>query len=124
MPKKLNVRDLLQGTQFEDQAEILATKIEGWGMDNDYDIHNLSSHGLILGINPNVIVAALLEQEAKQPAEEITEAPAVKEPDWLKATPSAAELAEEYGIDLSTVDGSGKDGTIVKKDVELFIEED
>ena len=37
------------------------------------------------------------------------------------ATDSAIELADEYGIDLADVDGSGKDGRILKRDVETLI---
>lgn len=36
----------------------------------------------------------------------------------VKASPAAAALAEELGVDLSTVAGSGKDGTITKSDVQ------
>jgi len=34
------------------------------------------------------------------------------------ATPAAAELAEEKGVDLTTVEGSGEGGKITKPDVE------
>lgn len=36
----------------------------------------------------------------------------------INATASAVELAEELGVDLTTVEGSGKDGKITKPDVE------
>lgn len=35
-----------------------------------------------------------------------------------KATDAARDLAEEEGIDLSKVDGSGEDGKILKSDVQ------
>jgi len=35
-----------------------------------------------------------------------------------RATKEAAELAEELGVDLSSVQGTGKDGKITKPDVE------
>jgi pyruvate/2-oxoglutarate dehydrogenase complex dihydrolipoamide acyltransferase (E2) component len=38
-------------------------------------------------------------------------------PDTPIATEAAAAHAEELGVDLSTVDGTGKDGTIKKSDV-------
>lgn len=38
----------------------------------------------------------------------------------LKASPLAKKIAEDKGIDLSKVQGSGDDGRIVKKDVENF----
>lgn len=36
----------------------------------------------------------------------------------IKATASAVELAAELGVDLSSVEGTGKDGKITKPDVE------
>jgi pyruvate/2-oxoglutarate dehydrogenase complex dihydrolipoamide acyltransferase (E2) component len=39
-----------------------------------------------------------------------------------EATPAAAELAEEKGVDLTEVEGSGQDGRIVKADVEKAAE--
>lgn len=38
----------------------------------------------------------------------------------LKASPLAKRLAEEMGIDISSLAGSGENGRIVKKDVETF----
>lgn len=40
----------------------------------------------------------------------------------VDATPAAEALAEEKGVDLSEVDGSGKDGTVTKADVEAAAE--
>jgi hypothetical protein len=40
----------------------------------------------------------------------------------VDATDSAKKLAEEHKIDLSTVEGTGKDGRIVKPDVEALLE--
>lgn len=42
----------------------------------------------------------------------------------FEATPSAIELAEELGVDLASVEGSGADGKIVKSDVANFAKED
>lgn len=39
----------------------------------------------------------------------------------VDATDAARELAEDEGIDLATVEGSGKDGRITKGDVEAAI---
>lgn len=36
----------------------------------------------------------------------------------LSVTGAAAELADELGVDLSTVTGTGKDGNITKADVQ------
>ena len=40
------------------------------------------------------------------------------------ATPGALEAADEYGIDLTTISGTGKDGKITKADVEATLQED
>lgn len=123
MPKKLNIRELLKGTEYEDLADMLAMKIEGWGLDNDRDVYSLSTHGKVAGINPNLIVEAIINQSLKdpeEPKERVVDA-YEDEPDWLKASPAALDLAAENEIDLSAVDGSGKGGTVIKKDVEKLI---
>jgi pyruvate/2-oxoglutarate dehydrogenase complex dihydrolipoamide acyltransferase (E2) component len=48
-----------------------------------------------------------------------TEEPEQKAPPV--ATANAVKLAEEKGIDLSEVEGTGVNGTIVKKDVEAAV---
>jgi len=44
-----------------------------------------------------------------------------KEPLEVNATATAIELAEQHGIDLSTIEGSGAGGRITKKDVTNLI---
>lgn len=39
------------------------------------------------------------------------------------ATPAAVKLAEEEGVDLSEVEGTGEDGKITKPDVQKFIDD-
>jgi pyruvate dehydrogenase E2 component (dihydrolipoamide acetyltransferase) len=41
--------------------------------------------------------------------------------DRLKASPLAKKLAEEKGIDLNQIQGSGENGRIVRRDVETFV---
>lgn len=56
--------------------------------------------------------------------EELTEVEVIEVPrDGIDATPSARALATEYGVDLSTIPGTGKDGRITRGDVEPFIED-
>lgn len=38
----------------------------------------------------------------------------------MKATPAARRLAEEGGVDLAQVEGSGKDGTVTVRDVRAY----
>ena len=59
-------------------------------------------------------------EAAPAPAvEEIPESPAAstKEPGGVNATSKAVEHAEATRVDLSTVEGTGKDGTVTKADV-------
>jgi len=51
------------------------------------------------------------------------EAPDAPEAGEYDITPAAAELAAEHGIDLSTIEGSGKDGRILKSDIDRAIKE-
>jgi pyruvate dehydrogenase E2 component (dihydrolipoamide acetyltransferase) len=41
----------------------------------------------------------------------------------IKASPLARRLAEDHGVDLASLDGSGPEGRIVRRDVEARIEE-
>ncbi len=46
-----------------------------------------------------------------------TEEPSAEDPSAIEATDTARSLADESGIDLSTLEGSGKGGRILKSDV-------
>jgi len=59
------------------------------------------------------------EPEAEAPSSEAV-AEAIDEVD---ITPAAAELAEENRIDVSTIEGTGKDGRVLKSDVQMAIEQ-
>lgn len=74
------------------------------------------------------------EEEAEETAEELAadEKPEeeVEEPtegkeseEEISITDAARELAEEAGIDISTVEGTGKDGNILKSDIENLIKD-
>lgn len=43
--------------------------------------------------------------------------PPPSDPERTNATPAAARIAEELGVDLSTLKGSGVDGVIIVSDV-------
>lgn len=64
-------------------------------------------------------------EEAPKPAETAAPAPAPStsagDDKRLKASPLAKSMAKEAGIDISTLQGSGDQGRIVKKDVEAAI---
>lgn len=61
------------------------------------------------------------ESAPEEPEEEREEEPGL--PGGVRASPLARRMAEEEGIDLKRVDGSGADGRIVKADVEAFLKE-
>ncbi len=60
---------------------------------------------------------------AKAAAPKAKTAPAdvVSEATEIDATPTARKLAEESGIDLATIKGSGKEGRILKSDIDAVI---
>ena len=59
--------------------------------------------------------------EEKVEAEEAPSEEALEAEIELKITDAARKLAEENGIDLSTVKGTGKDGAILKSDISKLI---
>lgn len=46
-----------------------------------------------------------------------------EEPTTTEATPAAADLAAEHGVDPTEVEGTGADGKVTKADVETHIAE-
>ena len=67
--------------------------------------------------SPAATPAAEPEAEEAAPAEEPSSAPTTASGDRVKASPLAKKIAQEKGVDLSGVSGSGPGGRIVKKDV-------
>ncbi len=71
--------------------------------------------------------AAAPQPAAPQPQPQPAAAPAPQEEapadtdDRLKASPLAKKLAQEKGIDLQQVKGSGDNGRIIKRDVDSFV---
>ncbi len=68
----------------------------------------------------------VVEEEVEEEQVEAEEAPveeAVEAEIELKITDAARKLAEENGIDLSTVKGTGKDGAILKSDISKLIKD-
>tara|TARA_R110000868_G_scaffold304437_10_gene565143 strand:+ start:15321 stop:16559 length:1239 start_codon:yes stop_codon:yes gene_type:complete len=65
--------------------------------------------------------AEVKEEKDSEPSKDETSTPASSsENGRVKASPLAKKIAEDKGIDLSGVSGSGPEGRIVKKDVEDF----
>jgi len=67
------------------------------------------------------IEAVKMEEEKVEEKRE--EAPLPSETERIRVSPVARRLAEEHGIDLSQIQGSGPGGRIVREDVEKAIEE-
>ena len=61
--------------------------------------------------------------EEEKVEEKRGEAPLPSETERIRVSPVARRLAEEHGIDLSQIQGSGPGGRIVREDVEKAIEE-
>ena len=57
----------------------------------------------------------------KEPIKQIVNKGSIKVDDQLKISPLAKKIAKEKGIDLSTIKGSGPEGSIVKKDIDLAV---
>lgn len=71
------------------------------------------------------LVSELLPQDDPSMAalvDAITEASTAADEESFNATAAAVEMAEEYGVSLEEVDGTGKDGKITVDDVRRFIE--
>jgi len=63
------------------------------------------------------------EADREKAAEEEKSAAPSRDGERIKASPVARKLAEDEGIDLAQLEGSGPGGRIVKKDVEQAVEE-
>ncbi len=98
------------------------TGIEGTGKD-----------GRILKSDVQEAVRELEEEEAAEAGDEAAEADGADEaaaadgagaviPDEVDITSAARELAEEHGLDVTGIEGTGKDGRILKSDVKDAIE--
>ncbi|WP_297691948.1 dihydrolipoamide acetyltransferase family protein [uncultured Eudoraea sp.] len=57
----------------------------------------------------------------KEPIKKMVKEGSIKVDDRLKISPLAKKIAKEKGIDLSTIIGSGPEGSIIKKDIDLAI---
>ncbi|EQB08358.1 branched-chain alpha-keto acid dehydrogenase subunit E2 [Sphingobium quisquiliarum P25] len=67
---------------------------------------------------PKAEVAPAPQAEAAAPAPKADAAPAREEGDRVKASPLARRLAEQTGVDLASIKGSGPNGRVVKADLE------
>ncbi|MEX0775678.1 MAG: pyruvate dehydrogenase complex dihydrolipoamide acetyltransferase [Phycisphaeraceae bacterium] len=57
------------------------------------------------------------EEKEEEPGEEEEEEPAKKKSGRIRISPLAAKLADEKGVDLEGIEGSGPGGRIIKRDV-------
>jgi pyruvate dehydrogenase E2 component (dihydrolipoamide acetyltransferase) len=82
----------------------------------------LANEGDIIAVTETIgYIADSMEEELPQVSKQTeTPSPASGEIKRIKASPRAKKIAEERGIDLSRITGSGPGGRITKKDVEDF----
>lgn len=80
------------------------------------------------GASPEKTPAGRVEEEAERAAPAVVEEEAAVEeaaegqlPGGLRASPVARRMAEQHGIELSKVAGSGPSGRIVKRDIETYL---
>jgi len=59
-------------------------------------------------------------QAAEAPLAPVAEAPSASDDGRVKASPLAKKIAADKGIDLNSVNGSGPEGRIIKKDLETY----
>lgn len=91
--------------------------------DKGEDISGLISGGnksdpVTENIEPEKEVVSNAVIEVQEPAQ-VIDAPEIKSIDGrLKASPLAKSLAQEKGIDISTITGTGEGGRIIKRDIE------
>lgn len=72
-------------------------------------------------VQPTATAAQTATAEPVAAAPQIVNAADSQYPGGVKATPVARRVAEEHGVDLQQVNGSGPDGRIRKADVESFV---
>jgi pyruvate/2-oxoglutarate dehydrogenase complex dihydrolipoamide acyltransferase (E2) component len=73
---------------------------------------------------PAVEVVPAVETVAEAPAVETAEPPTDdRGSDDFDITPAARELAETHGLDLASIEGTGKDGRILKSDIDKAIKD-
>lgn len=74
------------------------------------------------GSQPAAVAETSSQPEATTAAEPVTEAPATTPTNGrVKASPLAKSMAKEAGIEISSIQGTGDHGRIVKRDVEAAI---
>lgn len=72
---------------------------------------------------PEPVIVAKGEARAAVPAASVQVAEVPKDARDIKASPVARKIAQEYGVDIATVKGTGPGGRIVREDVLRAVEE-
>lgn len=87
------------------------------------DISAMAEPGVVAEESPSALEATQTAPSAQLPSEvSIEEGTAdLDYPGGVKASPVARRLAQEQGVDLSNLNGSGPGGRIVRADVEEFV---
>jgi large subunit ribosomal protein L21 len=121
----------------EDAEEIdITSAAEELAGEHDLDltgIEGTGKDGRILKSDVQEAIRELEEEEAAEAGDEAAEADVADEaaaadeagaviPDEVDITGAARELAEEHGLDVTGIEGTGKEGRILKSDVQDAIE--
>lgn len=94
------------------------------GEDEEIDLDTLDVDKEAAPAEPQEAKAEAKDQEEEEKEKAEPEAaPETKEGDRILASPVTRRMAEELGVDLSRVDGSGPSGRIIKRDLEAYLKE-
>lgn len=96
------------GEEGEDISGLLEGKDDGGSDDSDSDEKEEKKE------------AKADDSEDEKKPEKAEKTSSASDDGRIKASPLARKMAEDKGIDLKDVDGSGPDGRIIKKDIEEF----
>jgi len=83
---------------------------------------NISSARTVEATKAPSPTPGMVEEAAQPPSKDIS--PTKETPDErIRVSPLARRIAQEKGVDISAIQGSGPDGRIVKKDIEAYVQE-
>ena len=110
--EKVEPEDVIPEVEVEPEPEPQDEEV----IEEKVEVEETSEEEPVAEVEEEQVIA---EEVTPQEEEKVEPAKAVD----VKITPAAKKLAEEAGIDLATVKGTGKDGTILKSDISKLIKD-
>lgn len=110
--EKVEPEDMIPEVEVEPEPEPQEEEV----IEEKVEVEETSEEEPVAEVEEEQVIA---EEVAPQEEEKEEPAKAVE----VKITPAAKKLAEEAGIDLVTVKGTGKNGTILKSDISKMIKD-